>query len=166
MHTQDRTSSVALAVEFVASCGLFPGLCDQEMSVGILVRRFKDVLLQIIEKHHVNADHIVGIRHMKSFGFGNQSGLSCSRQFRHHDKLLAWILMVSRDISCLDRTVKMKASPPAIDVPITACFLRFRFHPVPLARCYQRRLVQFDSQEAREADCSNAQKRKNERMSN
>ena len=59
------------------------------MSVGIFVRRFKDVFLQIIEKHHVNADHIVGIRHMKSFGFGNQSGLSCSRQFRHHDKLLA-----------------------------------------------------------------------------
>ena len=108
MHTQDRTSSVALAVEFVASFGLFPGLCDQEMSVGILVRRFKDVLLQIIDKHHVNADHIVGIRHMKSFGFGNHSGLSGSRQFRHHDKLWAWILKVSRGISCLDRTVKMK----------------------------------------------------------
>ena len=107
-HTQDRTSGVALAVEFVASFGLFPGLCDQEMSVGILVRRFKDVLLQIIQKHHVTADHIVGIRHMKSFGFGNQSGLSCSRQFRHHDKLLAWILRVSKDVSCLDRTVKMK----------------------------------------------------------
>ena len=106
---------MALAVEFVASFGLFPGLCDQEMSVGIFVRRFKDVFLQIIEKHHVNADHIVGIRHMKSFGFGNQSGLSCSRQFRHHDKLLAWILMVSRDISCLDRTVKMK--PLASIVP-------------------------------------------------
>ena len=93
---------MALAVEFVASFGLFPGLCDQEMSVGLL---FKDVLLQIIQKHHVSADHVVGIRHMKSFGFGNQSRLSCSRQFRHHDKLLAWILRVSKDISCLDRTV-------------------------------------------------------------
>ena len=37
---------MALAVEFVASFGLFPGLCDQEMSVGLL---FKDVLLQIIQ---------------------------------------------------------------------------------------------------------------------
>ena len=81
----------------------------------ILVRRFKDVFLQIIEKHHVNADYIVGIRHMKSFGFGNQSGLSCSGQFRHQDKLLAWILKVSRHVSRLDRTVKME--PLASIVP-------------------------------------------------
>ena len=45
------------------------------------------------------------------------------------------------------------AQPPAIDVPIRACFLPFRS-----PRWYQRRLVQFDLQEAREADCSNAQK--------
>ena len=89
------------------------------MSVGILVRKFDDEFLQIIQKHHVTADHIVGIRHMKSSGFGNQSELSCSRQCRHHDKLLAWILPVSRDISCLDRTVKMK--PFASIVPCWDC---------------------------------------------
>ena len=62
------------------------------MSVGILVRRFKDVFLQIIR--HVSADHIVGSWHVKSSGFRNQFGLSCSRQFHHHDKLRAWILRV------------------------------------------------------------------------
>ena len=66
------------------------------MSVGILVRRFEDFYLG-----YVLADYIVGSRHMKSFGFGNQFGLSCSRQFRHHDKLLAWILGISIEISCL-----------------------------------------------------------------
>ena len=64
------------------------------------------MFLQIIQEHHVVADHIVGIKHMKSFGFGNQSGLSCSRQFRHHDKLLAGFF--SKHVSCLDRTVKMR----------------------------------------------------------
>ena len=45
-------------------------------------------------------------------------------------------------------------APPIELMSQTASFL-----PVPLARRYQRRVVQFDSREAREADCCSAQKR-------
>ena len=64
--TKHRLEWVALAVEFVATYGLFKGICDHEMTVGVFVRRFKDVFLQILSKHCVAAEHIVGIRHMKS----------------------------------------------------------------------------------------------------
>ena len=40
MVAGSRTSWVALAVELVATFCLLPGLCDQEMSVGILVPGF------------------------------------------------------------------------------------------------------------------------------
>ena len=88
-------------------CGMFgclPGLCDHQMSVGVFVRRFKDAFFQVMARHGITSQHDLGIRHMKSFGFGNQSGLTCSRQLRHPDEVLIWALRLSGDIASLDHS--------------------------------------------------------------
>ena len=58
--------------------GVFPGLYDKQTSVGSIVPRFEATKQQACT--YVLENHIVGIRHAKSLGLGNQSGLSCSRQ--------------------------------------------------------------------------------------
>ena len=57
---------MAFAVEFAAMCGFLPGFCDHEMSIGVIVRRFKDAFVQVMARNGVTSQHHVCIQRMKT----------------------------------------------------------------------------------------------------
>ena len=72
------------------------------MSLGVLVRRFRDAFLHVLKHHGVDCPTLQAIRYLRSFGFGNQSGIAASREFVHGDEILAVCLRIAEHVPQLD----------------------------------------------------------------
>ena len=107
-RTTERVSWVVLCADFTAKYGLFSGFFHRSMSLGVVIRRFRDLFLSVIARHRVSVDVISGMRHAKSLGFGQLGGVSASRQCSSPLHIMSWCLSLSRQLHTLESKVRTK----------------------------------------------------------
>ena len=107
-RTTERVSWVVLCADFTAKFGLVSGFFNRSMSLGVVLRRFRDLFLSVIARHRVSVDVISGMRHAKSLGFGQLGGVSVSRQCSSPLRILSWCLSISRQLHTLEGKVRTK----------------------------------------------------------
>ena len=78
------------------------------MSFGVVLRRFKDLFMQVLAQHHVKADVVSGLRHASTLGFGGLAGVSAARNCSALLQILSWCLSISRQLHSLNS--KFRAS--------------------------------------------------------
>ena len=106
--TIERVSWVVLCADFTARYGFFPGFFNRSMSLGVVLRRFRDLFLSVLARHHVSADVMSGMRHAKSLGFGQLGGISVARQCSFPMHITSWCLGISRQLHSLQSKVRTK----------------------------------------------------------
>ena len=114
-NSTDRTSWVVLCGDFVAKYGLFSGFIHRSMSFGVVLRRFRDLFLQVLAQHHVKVDVVSGLRHAKTLGFGSLGGVSAARNCSAPLQILSWCLSISKQLHNLNS--KFRAKPFTSLVP-------------------------------------------------
>ena len=80
----------------------------KSMSFGVVLRRFKDLFMQVLAQHHVKADVVSGLRHASTLGFGGLAGVSAARNCSALLQILSWCLSISRQLHSLNS--KFRAS--------------------------------------------------------
>ena len=101
-RTAEQCAWFAVMLEYVLTYGFQRGFLIRSMSLGVLVRRFRDAFLHVLKHHGVDCPTLQAIRHLRSFGFGNQSGIAASREFVHGDEILAVCLRIAEHVPQLD----------------------------------------------------------------
>ena len=106
--TDERVSWVVLCAEFTANFGLFTGFINNQMSLGIALRRFRDLFLAVCTRHGIATDVVSGLRHAKTLGFQSLGGVSVARKCKHPLTILSWCLSISQQMHSLQSKTRIK----------------------------------------------------------
>ena len=103
-----NASAGLLCAEFTANFGLFTGFINNQMSLGIALRRFRDLFLAVCTRHGIATDVVSGLRHAKTLGFQSLGGVSVARKCKHPLTILSWCLSISQQMHSLQSKTRIK----------------------------------------------------------